>query len=279
MPYSDFDESIQESAPYYLYQFTSEGVDYLFTNTVNDLNVNALDWIGGTSILHTEPKQSNEMSKNNIKVTMDRETTLGALFTNYPPDFRTSFNLFRGQFGTAETRIMWKGRVNSHKFDKGRIIFDCESIMSSIRQAGLTERWQRNCQHTIYGPGCNVDKSLHGQFDMAVTSVVLEQSRVQSPGFDVQPAGYWVGGFVTFPDGSSRMVKEHVSINSAQSYVILDSLPRYAAERTGGGFVVSVYRPCDKTRETCKNVFNNILNNGSITTIPKRNPMGGSSII
>jgi hypothetical protein len=174
---------------------------------------------------------------------------------------------------------MWKGRVRSHSFDSGRITFNCESILTSIRQAGLNERWQRNCPHTIYGPGCNVDKSLHGLIDATCTSVTVDQRRIFSPSFDIAPTGYWNGGFVVMPDGSSRLIREHYSFASNQAYVVVDSLPRYAAERPGGGFLISAYPPCDKTRETCKNVFNNLLNNGSITTIPERNPMGGSSII
>lgn len=267
MAYSDQENSIQDGAPYFLYEFNTADTTYRFTDYPVSITGNSLIW-EPFPIKHTESKQSNELSKNSMTVTIPIGGTFASLFIGWSLDEIVTFTLYRGHFGATDTRVNWKGRIAGHKLKDGVLELNCESIFTSMRRAGIRARYQRSCRHALYSPGCNLNKddfSLAGVLVSAISGLTLT-----IPDASSKPDNWFTGGAIRFHDGSYRMIERHSS-----STIIIDRASRVLT----GGVVVTLYPGCDRTIATCKNKFNNLVNNGSFKWIPVKNPMGGSSII
>lgn len=282
MAYTDQETSIQDGTPYFLYEFNTNSTTYRYTDYPETIVWNSLTW-EPFPIKHTEVKQSNELSKNSMTVTIPIQGAFADIFLGWSPDHAVSFTLRRGHFGSTDTLVYWKGRVSSHNLKQQMVELKCESIFTSMRRPGIRARYQRNCRHALYSAGCGVDKATFAVAGSitAVTGLVLTVPEAAS-----QSDGWFAGGALEFPDGSFRMITSHVG-----DQITISRQNRYLTDiftSTGwglswgqywGGFAVTLYPGCDRTLNTCLTKFNNILNNGGFKWIPQKNPMGGSSIV
>jgi uncharacterized phage protein (TIGR02218 family) len=282
MAYADQENSIQDGAPYFLYEFTVGSDSYRFSDYPEDITWNSLLW-SSFSIKHTEVKQSNELSKNAMTVTIPLSGDFADIFKGWSPDQMISFTLRRGHFGASDTLVYWKGRIASHNLKKQTVELKCESIFTSMRRPGIRARYQRNCRHPLYGRGCNLDKS-----DFALAGAVTSVSglTLTISAASGESDGWFDGGIAEFADGSYRLILSHVGnqivINRSSRYIVNGAASSGYGNNYGlyyGGIGVILYPGCDRTLTTCLNKFNNLDNNGGYKWIPSKNPMGGSSIV
>lgn len=279
MSYNDREISIQGGTPFFLYVFSVGSTVYRFVDLPDDITFDSEDWIH-TPIKHGEVGQSSELSKNSMTVEMPLGNEFSNLFIGWSPENVVSFTLLRGHLGETDYLVYWKGRVVSHKLKDQILEFKCESIFTSLRRSGVRARFVRTCRHSLYGRGCNLNKD-----DFIVEGLMESYSglTITVPAAATKTDGWFNGGILEFPDGSYRAILTHVgdqiTINRASRY-ILDNSSGWGKNwgNLWGGMNLKLYPGCDKTLSTCKDKFNNLLNNGSFKWIPSKNPMGGSSI-
>lgn len=272
MTYAIQELSIQDGAPYFLYEFNSPTFTYRYTDNPTNLTWNSQTW-NSFPIKHSEAKQSNELSKNSMQITIPKEGDLGSKYVGWSPDEVVTFTLYRGQHGSTDTRVNWKGRVAGHKLKQAWVELNCESIFTSMRRSGVRARYQRMCRHALYQPGCNVVKE-----DFALVGAVMASMsglNITIADAALQASGWYTGGAILFSDGSYRMIVAHsgTTITIDRSSRILDDTIASGTE------VATLYPGCDRTLATCKNKYHNLVNNGAFQAIPGKNPMGGSSIL
>lgn len=282
MAYNDQERSIAEGAPFYLYEFNTAGQVYRYTDCPVEITWNSLNW-SPFPIKHTEVKQSSELSKNSLTVTIPIMGEFADIFVGWSPDHIVTFTLRRGHFGSTDALVYWKGRVSSHNLKNSTIELKCESIFTSMRRAGIRARFQRNCRHAVYSKGCGLDKSnfvVEGSLSSIVGLVLTV------PEAATEPDNWFQGGIIEFYDGSFRMVLSHTGdqlrISRASRYAIDALINAGYGLSYGeyyGGVSVKLYPGCDRTINTCKTKFNNLDNQGGFKWIPSKNPMTGSSIV
>ena len=284
MTYNSQEISIQDGAPYFLYEFVINEITYRYTDYPSIVNWGAYEWVP-FPIKHTEVKQSSELSKNSMKVTIPiiSDNSFCNTFLGWSPDYMVSFTLRRGQFGSGDTLVYWKGRVSSHKLKEQLIELSCESIFTSLRRPGMRARYQRQCRHALYNKGCGLNKA-----DFATSAGVTTVSglTITVPSASLKINGFFTGGIVEFADGSFRLINSHVgsqiTISRANRY-ITDNFSSFGWGKSWGkhygDFGVTLYPGCDRSLATCLDKFDNILNNGGFKWIPSKNPMSGSSIV
>lgn len=282
MSYAAKEASVAGGAPYFLYEFNTGSGVFRYTDYPTDFQWNSETWVG-FPITHTDIKQSDEMSKNSVKVTIPLSGLLADKFIGWAPDEVITLTIRRGHHSETDIRVSWKGRVSAHKLKEQTVELNCESVFTSMRRSGAKARFQRSCRHALYGRGCNVVKE-----DFAVPGRVdsLSGLTLTIPEATTKPDGWFIGGMIEFKDGSFRMVTGHIgsSITITRSSRYL--LESYSSSGYGlnygefyGGINVTLYPGCDRTLATCRDKFNNLLNQGGFRWIPSKNPMGGSSIV
>lgn len=216
-------------------------------------------------------EQKNELSKANMEVNLpiDHELSLN-LLTGYSEQI-ISLTMFQKEGATVG--VAWKGRLASIKPSDTKLTLVFESIFTSLRRPGLRARFQKSCRHALYGRGCTLDPE---DFADSGTCTGLSGTTLTVTEADAQADGFYIGGMCRASDGSLAYIINHVG-----SAITLQRVPYAILQDVAGGFPFSVtlYPGCDHTRATCLAKFNNLLNYGGFDWIPKKNPMGGSSIV
>jgi len=278
--YTVQESSIQDGSPYFLYEFVTAINTYRFVDYPEVVNWNSLDW-NPLSIKHSEVKQSNELSKNAMTVTVPLDDSdFATLFVGWSPDVTVTFTLYRVHFGSSDGLVYWKGRVASHNLKGETIGLKCESIFTSMRRPGVRARYQRNCRHAIYSSGCGVDKSGYA---VSVEVTAISGATLTCVGASAKVDDYFLGGVIEFLDGTYRLITSHTG-----NTIVITRISRELSNAAGygynygnyyGGISAILYPGCDRTLATCKSKFDNVVNQGGFKWIPQKNPTGGSSIV
>lgn len=239
---------------------------------------------GDTTIIHdeftyvphpigrSEIESKTELSKANIEVSMAISDPVGHRWASTVVDGIVTLTVFSREAEEDDFLVAWKGRLSGAKPSMSEIKLVFESVFTSMRRAGLRRRFQIQCPHVLYGRGCFLQME-----DWAVsgTASVVSGNIVEVDTASAHLDGWYTGGIIKAPDGTLRFITNHVGTTLTLIRPI-DSLTVLVAVAPTA---VTIYPGCDRTRETCFNKFNNLLNNGSTPFIPKVNPFGGTSFV
>lgn len=271
MSYSTVDTSDQDGEVVYYHEFNTQLGQYRYNTSSAIRTLNGFSWLP-LPATHTVVAQSSEMEKNSITVGLPRSAsnTLDTDFAEIAP--RGSYTMFRGFLsGTGETIVNYKGLIVSQKRSRTEQKITVENLYTGMRRSALSDRYSRNCRHSVYNLGCNLSRS---DFRVSGSVILLDGKTVTVSAASSQSDGYFNGGIIEMPDGESAMITTHVG-----SLLTLHSVPDYLQVELGTGTVpVSLYPGCDKTIKTCVDVFDNLVNNGGFKYIPNKNAFNGGSI-
>ncbi len=241
---------------------------------VQRYNTRSTDLLWGGFVWYAAPvidgdvNKSAEVTKNGFNLEFPLKNAFASQYLGYGPDEITVVTLYRNTvIDEDDFQVYWKGRVADCEASDTTITLLCESIFSTITQAGLSGRMQKFCRHVVYHRGCNLDKD-----DFAVTSSVTAINAqlfiVTCPGAAAHPNGYFTGGMFTLPNGALRYIVNH----SGNQISLWRPAPDVAAALLLGGVTTTLYPGCDGSLNTCNDRFNNLDNNGGFYWIPDVNP-------
>lgn len=282
MTYESVEISNESGKPFYLYEITTPIQTYRYTSLNFSHDVNSQTWIP-QEITHSVIKQSTEISKNKVNINMPIDSEFASLFKGLSLEYIISVSIFRGHYGQSNTELFWKGYItNLSKKDK-IISFSIESIFAKIKRYGIRQRYTKNCRHTLYGRGCNLD--INSFEYTSYFAGIIDSFNFYCPTDEVD--GFFSGGIVKFSDGSDKYIKRHfngiITINSKSSYIesILPTIAGYGVNygNNYGSISLFLYPGCDKTLQTCIDKFQNEDNNGGFKWIPDLNPLSGRSVV
>lgn len=269
MTYKTVEESIQDGEPVELYEFAQGITRWSYSSGVGEFEFTGLIY-RGTSIVRDRIKQSGDVFKDGIKITLPRDNQLAARLLTYESENVTTLTIRRVHQMDSDLGAvtLWKGRVVGSKANGNTIELTCESVYTSMKRQGLRATFELNCRHRHYGPGCNVNREAYKV--STVVNTVSSPTKLIISDVAGNPNGHFTGGVVEFANGASRFIVSHFGDTIELSYSI-----GFAA----GGMAVNVYPGCDRTTATCRDKFDNLINHGGFPFIPIRNPFNGSSIV
>jgi uncharacterized phage protein (TIGR02218 family) len=195
-----------------------------------------------------------------------------------------TLTIFRGHEQVlGETVAHWKGRVVGAEVEGQRILLSCESILSTLRRAGVRAKYQRLCRHALYGRGCGLDIAL-SWLTGTVTAIANGGSTVTIPEAASAPNGWYRGGVLRF-----GLQLGFITGHSTETITLSRPMPELAAALAMPEFDPDTGEPlpiladiapgCDLRAATCAAKFGNLENFGGFPAIPGRNPFGGGSIV
>ena len=212
------------------------------------------------AVSRTEVELKNEMSRANIELSFGMDNPVARRYLNSILDSQVTLTVWSKQDSTY--LVIWKGRLSGVKPDKTTIKLIFESFFTSLKRPGLRLRYQRSCPHTLYGPGCKLNKDA---FAVAGTATSISGNTLVVAAASAQ---IYIGGMIKAPDGILRFITGQ----SGTTLTLIRPIPSLV-----NGAAITLYPGCDRTRQTCKDRFNNLPNNGSFPFIPQRNPFTGNS--
>ena len=253
-----------------LYRFISTdlGIDYSWTS--GDSLVSHLgDPYIPTPISRSSITQGSDINRDDIKITVPIDNPIASMFLSGSVEKIVTVTLFRKIDETVNA--WWKGRiVNVTGGKESTCEIQCESVFTSLRRAGNRARFQKQCRHMLYGPGCGVFRGAYSIAPPIITDSQQNHTVITAPPASLYGNGYFTGGYIEY-NGKTRFIVSQIGdvLTLWRSFPELIEAP---------AFSTLIYAGCNKSIFTCRDKFNNYHNFGGFPWIPDINPFGGSQL-
>lgn len=228
-----------------------------------------------TSIGRSDIEQKNELSKSTVEVRLALSSRLVPELLQHRDDMMFGMTIMRMEDGVVET--LWKGRITGLNIRSSHIALPVESLFTTLKRPGLRNRMQGSCRHVLYGPRCNINHNAYN-INGVITAIASNGVSLDITAAAGYPDGYFVGGMVTLVDDDGSpygkqyhsYIVEHVGSLIRVNYLQSLTARRFAVD---GSVNVRLFPGCNKSRDACKNKFNNLSNYGGFDWIPRKNPV------
>lgn len=267
--FDQLEESVEESRPVELYTFALFSETFRFTSAedaiVFDGNTYTPIPIGRDEVV-AGPDDRNRP----LTVRMPSGNLLAQKYAVIPPGRRPSVTIQRLQRDATPVTalLIFKGFVRSVQFpDTSTAEITCLGLDAAGSHPIPLFVYQGQCNHLLYGPGCEVDPAPH-TFTSAVSGELGNVITVPGAG----AFGGLEGGYVKFSGGADfRLILKQ----SGDDLTILLPLPSPGAV----GQIVACSRGCDHlVTGDCHAVFANSARFGGFPFSPKKNPFVGRGL-
>jgi uncharacterized phage protein (TIGR02218 family) len=157
---------------------------------------------------------------------------------------------------------LFMGKIGSCTFNtsKAEATLKLISIQGILKTQVPYRTYSLSCSFSLFGEGCEANKNT---YKLVITNFLLNPTRTEltSSTLNSKESGYFSGGYIDAA-GEYNYIKEHNNLTLKLLYPLQSSANE-----------IIVYPGCDKTRDICKNKFNNEKNYGGFPFIPPKNPV------
>lgn len=264
MSYAAQEASVAGGAPRELYLFTLGAARWTYTSADAAVEHLSQTYVP-LPIRRSAVELSGEFARAALTIELPRDGAPATEWIAGAPSLPCGLTLFRNHRGDAEFITAWKGRVASVTFAGSLARLACEPVFTSLRRIGLRARYQLQCRHALYGPGCNVNNE-----STRVDGVILAAAgaALTVDAASTKPDGWLVGGYVRVGD-ERRIVVSHVGGSVTLAAPLVRAAP---------GDAIAAFAGCDRTLATCEAKFANAANFGGFPWLPQDNPFSGDAI-
>ncbi|KVR21727.1 hypothetical protein WK13_34885 [Burkholderia ubonensis] len=210
---------------------------------------------------------------DSLKITMQADADLAALFIGTPPSGDVWVRIRRWQWGSGEQPIAaYIGTITqSNRPTPGTLELTCDNLGSSFTTNGLRLCWSRMCPHVLYDPnGCGANKNAY-RMDGTLTYAAKGQLKLDEVG--KMPDGWFDGGFVEWYIAPGVLERRGIEWHQGTTLSLLGFSDGFEI-----GQKVSVYAGCDRTITTCDRKFKNAPNYGGAPYLPGKSPYDGDPV-
>lgn len=271
MTFSAIASLVSGKRPVWLYEFTIGGSVSRYTSHGEDYTYDSQTW-NSTPVIHNSLRQTLELSRSDFMVTLPKSNAFAQAVIDGAGILATRVRVFKGYAndGDQEFLLRFDGRIVGFNPFIGTTTLICENVATKLRRRAQPAVMQRPCRHALYHGGCGL---AIGDWEASATATAWASPVLTVTEAAEQADGYYSGGMITF-DGKRQMIRKH----AGTSLTLLAPLPGLSDEITASGSATVAIAPgCDRTRATCNDRFDNILNYGGFpwmldTPYDGRNP-------
>lgn len=271
MTYAFRERSGNSATPTEMFDFYRGGVHWRYTNADRELELFGERW-KPIPISRSNLSSGPEVSKSKLKVEAPRTIEVYEQFRVAPPGSAIGCTVYSHHYGDDDVQAVpeWTGVVVACVRRDSKVTLHCEPAYSAMQAHGLRRKFQRQCPHVLYGPGCKVNKE---EFKVIGTVDDLTATTMTCSAASAFPDFYFEGGFIEWYDNldllDQRSIEEHVGSSIRLAYTL---------KHIENGQEIALYPGCNHTMEMCNDVFDNILNYGGTPYIPEKNPYKGQPV-
>lgn len=249
---------------------TTDGTVYGFTDTDIQVTIDGVVYkpSPGLTAARLSSTASTEVSAQNIQagwVDVPEMDLKGGKMDN--ADIECAWVSWKNPAGGKF--ITFSGKIGEITWDESGFNVDIVDFMKALeRNIGWT--YTANCRHRLFGqpgPGtlgaCRVDPATY-TFTGTVSELVTPKWVFNVSGSAAGKAdGYFSAGVITFTSGLNNGLSAIVKTHIGNQFTLF--LPTAFVIPVGTTFTVQA--GCDKTIDTCKSKFNNVVNHGGFPHI------------
>lgn len=271
MSYEQRENSTEQGRPDELYLFTLGSKEWCYTSGDQDGNF-ADRLFKAVPIKNSGIHISGEAATDAF--TIEASSTIGPaqLFMFVPPSQTIWVQIWRRHTGESEYLVSYQGEITQINYPiPGKCVITSEMLSATLQREGLRIPWSRTCPYAVYDP----DTCRKAKIDEAVPCMVLsvDGNDVVCTEIDAFDAGKFTGGMVEWDDPlhgghEIRLIELH---DSSVLTIFSTSAGMYT------GLIVTVYRGCRQTVESCKEL-SNYDNYGGFPHLPGKSPFDGDPV-
>ena len=253
-----------------LYKIIDEGLTFNLTSFDE-----SYQHLGDTyipyKISRNEIEAKSETIKSSVEVSIPLDSEVAQRYLTLQFDNVISLTILQAIDDIVS--VAFKGRLSIIKPDVASLKLTFESLYSTLKRTGLNRLYQRSCSYVLYSDGCALNKE---DFKISghLTSVANDKTYANVDQASSYPNGYFTGGMLEF-NGERRLIIKH----AGPRLTFIRPFNNLVSDSTNTNHDCFIYPGCDRTKETCKNKFNNINNFGGFPFIPLVNPHGSKAIL
>ncbi|WP_425962712.1 phage BR0599 family protein [Rhizobium nepotum] len=270
MSYDSLERSNASALPIALYEFTFGTAFWRYSSDEEDTDLNGVNY-PALPISDSGVEQSGDASSDEMTVTMPKGEQVAIMLNGQPPSEKIWLTLRRKHRGEDDAPIIWVGYVVSCKqTNTVSVEISCKMLTAGFDRNGLRLSWGRQCPHALYDMSCRVNKNLHA---ISFQIDAIEGNAVISSDLLALPSGYLSNGFFEWPRYPGAVERRGIENHSGGKFIILGTGVGLSA-----GDWVTAYPGCSRTRNDCKNKFNNLGNFGGCPHMPGKSPFQGDPV-
>lgn len=272
MSYIEYDESVKNGRPFWLYQFASGATTNYFTSDRYSITRQSHVWTP-KAIVSSEIEENGNVERNELQLTFGLNDDFAIDFM-IPRAFPTTITVFRGfhEDPDEELSVRWKGRILGASSNDLAIEMKCENIFTSLRRVGCRVRVQRMCRHSVYSASCG---ALLSGFDTAATITGINGLALTVPAAAGLTAGILTNGMVKWNN-----IYGQIELHSSSVIRLVTEIPGLEEALEGGSQACTLYDGCDRSLTGAKGCrhFARHLSYGGFRNIPNQNIFNSSLI-
>lgn len=247
------------------WRYTSTDRDYTFGGNVYKAVALSDDGI----------RQAGDTSSDVITIKLPYTEAVPQMYVGSPPSDPVNLVIRRTHVGESDGFILWAGVVGMVARTQDDLSADvvCNTLASTMDRTGLRLAWGRQCPHDLYGFECRANPR-DARFHVTGTVSALTGTTVTCAALSTIPLPRFLGGFIEWLDANGHAERRGIIGHPTTTSVRIMG----TTDRMTVGLSISAFLGCDRTRQTCKTVFDNIINHGGHAYIPDQNPFNGDRI-
>ncbi len=241
-----------------LYEVTMGNQIWYYTSNEVDISYN-----GNTYIARPISRQelTYDFKSTNVKINIPSTLYPFSIFKEAAPILPIIVSIFEYPTGTKK----FEGKVLSIGFSaqKGEATVSLGSVITLKSSSAPDRTFSLFCSFDLYDTECTIQKSFW-EVTVPANEVLHTKLTYSHSDFANKPSGTFKYGYVILDTGEAQYVSDHVN----DELTLLGRL-HTLDEAT----VFTVQAGCDKTKDVCKNKFNNEPNFGGFPFVPSVNPV------
>lgn len=246
-----------------LYTFKIQGQsDVRYTSSNSSVTAGGFVYFPAT-ITRTEVQAEANDFVSRVQIRMPRTDVIASAVQ------QGRVEVFIQQYDGSTLSTLWQGYIIGTTWDNDEATLSCEDNLAPVQQLAGSQRFSRECRHTLYSPQCGADI-----VDFRIVAAILDvnpEARTLKVRINNTTLPTWDfdGGVLIGPNGKMYQIahatdKTTPGVYSEYSLVMggRDAVP------TGSGFIAP---GCNRGRQRCNDRFSNIENFGGFAYLNKSN--------
>jgi uncharacterized phage protein (TIGR02218 family) len=265
------EQSEYTGRPRELYWFMRGTQSWRYTSSGDIITLDDQDYTPVAGLARNNIKFGNERSKNQLTVTMPRDTPIATEFIGVPVVTPVWLFVYRVHEGESDYRITWQGRIRFVEFKGNTATMTLDDLRGTTKKGALRYMYQNQCNNFTFDANCSLSEADFTVEGVDVDTITGSQITVTNS----QINGFYTAGQVKRANGDRRFVTVDTKVGGVHTLELLTPFEGLEVGET----IALVGGACRHTFDTCKLVntlgggtTDNSANYGGYPKVPRKNP-------
>lgn len=263
--YTDKEQSVQDGAPYELYEWIGSYTNYYMTSDSIPHTYNGRIYLPVAGLKRSTikaPSYDEDSTDVTITMPMTAQLVKDYGFQSTPPDLQ--LNLYRFQRGATTSVVYWTGPVSGISIDNELGTITVPAMFGNVLRGDLPSVYiQPPCNNILFDARCKINRAANAVSTtvLAVNGLVITVA--SAGGF---PAGWFIGGEVVMTDHNERrMILAQSGVGASAQFTV-----NYAFANLKPGMSIEIASGCDHSYTSVNGCpkYSNEKNFGGMPFVP-----------